>query len=212
MPCGGRPSTINISNWREYILDSGPSSKAIVEGANSFITPEARDLLQEQGVWIIKDASANKCGVITSSYEIISGLILGSAEFIKAKPELIKQVMEILRERASKEAAWLFHNFKKSGVRMTELTEQLSLEINRKNEEIAKFLDKKPEYIRNDIILAHLPALFRKTDPKLLDRLPIEYKKAIVSVELACRIIYGRSENLEDEVCSAIDDIKKSTK
>ena len=81
LPCGGRPSTIDISNWEHYLPNGLNSSKAIVEGANSFITPEARAKLQDAGILIVKDASANKCGVITSSYEIMSGIMLDKDEF-----------------------------------------------------------------------------------------------------------------------------------
>jgi glutamate dehydrogenase len=80
LPCGGRPSTIDISNWDHYLPNGVNSSKAIVEGANSFITPEARGKLQDAGILIVKDASANKCGVITSSYEIMSGIMLDKDE------------------------------------------------------------------------------------------------------------------------------------
>jgi glutamate dehydrogenase len=48
LPAGGRPSTINASNWRSYLLPNGaPSSPLIVEGANLFISPEARYHLAE---------------------------------------------------------------------------------------------------------------------------------------------------------------------
>ena len=48
IPAGGRPSTINASNWRSYLLPNGvPSSPLIVEGANLFISPEARDHLAQ---------------------------------------------------------------------------------------------------------------------------------------------------------------------
>ena len=75
IPAGGRPETIDRENWERYLLPDGtPSARAIVEGANSFITPEARVQLQRKGVIIMRDASANKCGVISSSYEIIANL------------------------------------------------------------------------------------------------------------------------------------------
>ncbi|MBO4631040.1 MAG: NAD-glutamate dehydrogenase, partial [Lentisphaeria bacterium] len=108
IPCGGRPSTINGSNWERYLKRDGRGCLAIVEGANSFLTPDARVELQKNGILIVKDASANKCGVITSSYEILSGLMLKVPEFIKAKPVLVPQVMKKLELTASREAEWLF--------------------------------------------------------------------------------------------------------
>jgi glutamate dehydrogenase len=73
VPCGGRPGTIDITNYKQFLdPDTGkPSSPLIVEGANLFITSDARKaLFEEAGVVIVKDSSANKGGVITSSYEI----------------------------------------------------------------------------------------------------------------------------------------------
>ena len=83
IPAGGRPNTINENNWKEYLDDNGnPSSKLIVEGANLFITPEACQLLFDNaGVVVGKYSSANKCGVICSSYEIIASMLLETEEF-----------------------------------------------------------------------------------------------------------------------------------
>jgi len=86
VPAGGRPSTINMSNWKNFLREDGtPSSPLIVEGANLFITEGARRKLFENGVTIIKDSSANKCGVITSSYEICAAMLLDEDEFVENK-------------------------------------------------------------------------------------------------------------------------------
>jgi glutamate dehydrogenase len=62
VPAGGRPYTINASNWRNFLDAEGKAtSPLIVEGANIFITPEARQGLFDEGkVAIVKDSSANK--------------------------------------------------------------------------------------------------------------------------------------------------------
>lgn len=195
IPCGGRPSTIDISNWQDYCPDEKNSSLAIVEGANSFITPAARDQLQDAGIWIIKDASANKCGVITSSYEILSGLMLNAEEFKSIKKELVVEIMEILRNSACREADWLFSEFKASKTKLTALTEQLSRQINAKNVAITSYLSTEPELIDDEIILDHLPKIFRQKFSDRLNRIPAEYKKAIVAVELATRMIYRQSKD-----------------
>jgi len=134
IPCGGRPSTIDISNWKHYLPHGVNSSLAIVEGANSFITPEAREKLQDAGILIVKDASANKCGVITSSYEIMSGIMLDKDEFKAEKEELVREIMVKLKSHAVGEAEWLFANYKAAICHMTGLTEVLSRRINEKNE------------------------------------------------------------------------------
>lgn len=66
VPAGGRPNTINNDNWRDFIDEHNvPSSKLIVEGANIFITPEARQKLYETAkVAIVKDSSANKVSTV----------------------------------------------------------------------------------------------------------------------------------------------------
>lgn len=69
LPAGGRPNTVNVHNYKQFLnTDGTPSAPLIVEGANLFVTDEARQLLfDEAGVIIVKDSSANKAGVITSS-------------------------------------------------------------------------------------------------------------------------------------------------
>ncbi|MDD4099429.1 MAG: NAD-glutamate dehydrogenase, partial [Lentisphaeria bacterium] len=194
IPAGGRPSTINEGNWRDYFPDGKASFRAIVEGANSYITPAARNLIQKQGVWIVKDASANKCGVITSSYEIISGLLLEEDEFRAVKPVLVPQVMDILKNRAVQEANWLYSRFRETGMPMTELTEKLSREINASNVAITAFLQEHPEYVTEELLLSHLPGIFRKEYAGRLHRLPVEYRVAIAAVELACRTVYASGQ------------------
>ena len=97
VPAGGRPSTLRGDNWRSYVREGQPASKVIVEGANLFITPEARAELSKLGVVIVKDSSANKCGVICSSYEIAGCMLLSTEEFIEVKPVFVQQVLERLR-------------------------------------------------------------------------------------------------------------------
>ncbi len=109
IPAGGRPETIDGTNWPRFLAaDGSPSAKVIVEGANSFLTPEARARLQERGVVILKDASANKCGVISSSYEIIGNLLMTEKEFLANREEYVRDVLEILEKRAGDEAECIF--------------------------------------------------------------------------------------------------------
>merc|ERR1719482_974861 len=110
VPAGGRPATVHGGNWQNFLDGQGsPSSPLIVEGANIFLTPEARTkLFDEAGVVIVKDSSANKCGVITSSYEICSSMLLDESEFLEIKDELVEDVLARLRELARMEADLLF--------------------------------------------------------------------------------------------------------
>lgn len=56
VPCGGRPEAINISNVDQLIDDTGkPRVAYIIEGANLFITQEARLQLENAGCIVFKD-------------------------------------------------------------------------------------------------------------------------------------------------------------
>jgi len=114
IPAGGRPNTIDIQNYKNFLkADGTPSSPLIVEGANIFITDEARQALWEDaGVVIVKDSSANKCGVLTSSYEICAAMMLSEEEFFDNKNAIVDEVLVKLRELARMEAVLLFREFK----------------------------------------------------------------------------------------------------
>lgn len=75
VPCGGRPEAVNISNVAELFDENGKAHyKYIIEGANLFLTQQARLYLEKRGVVVFKDASANKGGVTSSSLEVLAGL------------------------------------------------------------------------------------------------------------------------------------------
>ena len=93
VPAGGRPDTIGAASWRAYLdPETGkPSAPVICEGANLFLTPPAREaLFTEGGVMIVKDSSANKCGVMCSSYEIMAAMLIDKQEFIDNKEQIVR--------------------------------------------------------------------------------------------------------------------------
>jgi glutamate dehydrogenase len=109
LPCGGRPETIDGANWQRLFEGNGNAGPRVIsEGANSFITPKAREEIQKKGVIVLRDASANKCGVISSSYEIIANLLMSEKEFLLHKEEYVKDVLSILERRAEEEAHLIF--------------------------------------------------------------------------------------------------------
>ncbi len=64
MPCGGRPAAVDIGNVANLLDGEGkPNFKYIVEGANLFITQQARLFLEKHGVELYKDSSTNKVGL-----------------------------------------------------------------------------------------------------------------------------------------------------
>lgn len=112
--------------------------------------------------------------------------------------------MELLKNSANNEAEWLFNQFNTSRRKLTELTDQLSNQINAKNVAITKYLDSHPEMLCDKIILDHLPPVFRERFSDRLNRIPHEYKKSIVAVELATRIVYRQYYSVEYEIKSVI--------
>ena len=54
------------------------------------------------GVLIIKDSSANKGGVICSSFEVLFSLALSEEEFLKEKPTIVAEILEIIQRARPK--------------------------------------------------------------------------------------------------------------
>ena len=207
IPAGGRPETIDRVNWQNYLLPNGtPSSAAIVEGANSFITPEARVQLQRKGVIIMRDASANKCGVISSSYEIIANLLLGEAEFLAEKERYVRDVLEILEQRAADEARLILKRRREQpGALCTEISDALSGEINEQYATIYRFFQNRPHLCLQPIyrkaILAHLPRMLRE-EPRYAKRirnLPRKYLFAILAAEIGSSLVYRGDKEADFE-------------
>jgi len=199
IPAGGRPETVDIDNWQKFIdADDKPTCQAIVEGANSFITPAAREKLQEQGIVLIRDAAANKCGVISSSYEIIANLVLSEQEFLKHKDEYVADVLDILERRAADEARLIFTRRQQSGglQSFTQIAGDLSREINLNYGKIFDYLQAHAELLdtapMRRAVKAHLPKFLQQTRylKRLPRRLPLKYRAAMVAAELAARMAY----------------------
>lgn len=196
VPAGGRPQTINGSNWSRFLREDGtPSSRLIVEGANLFITGEARQKLFEAGVLIVKDSSANKCGVICSSYEVMGSMLLSEEEFLTHKAVYVEQVLERLRRAARLEAEQLLEARRRwPRTPLFELSIQLSREINRLTDAIAgdyeRLCQVDPEIVR-ETVLSHAPPVLREVaGDRLFSVLPDTYRAQIVCTGIACGITY----------------------
>eukprot|EP01034_Spumella_vulgaris_P040033 gene40033-49501_t len=62
---------------------------------------QVRELLFECAkVAIVKDSSANKRGVMTSSYEVAASMLLSKEEFMPIKAEIVEDVASLFWERA----------------------------------------------------------------------------------------------------------------
>jgi glutamate dehydrogenase len=211
LPCGGRPETIDKNNWHRLIDPGGkPTLRVITEGANSFITPEARAEIQKKGVILIRDASANKCGVISSSYEIIANLLMSTKEFLTHKETYVQDVLDVLERRAEEEATLIFRRYHENNGKLlyTDISNAISVEINEHYARLFRLFQAHPEWsdhpLFRKVFWAHLPALIRK-NPKFrvrVKRLPPKIKHAILSSEIASHIVYhgGWKTNLEREL------------
>ena len=116
IPSGGRPRSLNETNLKDFLDESGkPTSRVIIEGANLYITPKARERLEKLGTVLIKDSSANKTGVICSSFEVLCGLTLGDELFVEHKEQLVKEILERLKICAKNEAELLLRTRQETG-------------------------------------------------------------------------------------------------
>ncbi len=204
VPCGGRPSSITINNWQKCLDEKGrPRFKVIVEGANLFITQQARLRLEEKGVVIYKDASANKGGVTSSSLEVLASLALTDKEYeelmcVKGKAispfrkKYIAQILEIIRKNARLEFDIIWKENETRKIPRSILTDLISEKINLIKDAVG----------RSDLVSDR--ALFRKVTEccipwilvektgfaKIIKRVPMAYLKALFASELASRYVY----------------------
>eukprot|EP01033_Poteriospumella_lacustris_P003883 gene3883-2760_t len=204
VPAGGRPNTINGENWHKFLDENGkPSSPLIVEGANIFNTPEARKNLFEKGnVIIVKDSSANKCGVITSSCEVMSSMLLSKSEFMAIKPELVEDVLVRLRHLARLEGELLFKEYRNYPGALPHFSERISMAI-------AKVTDAVTDALANvepsDPLFQELLPLIRENLPKKLadvagdriaSRFPVQYQRNAIASALASQLVYQEGIHL----------------
>ena len=204
VPCGGRPSSININNWQNYLNENGePRFKIIIEGANLFITQQARLRLEEKGVIIYKDASANKGGVTSSSLEVLASLALSDEEFDKHlcvknglipefRRKYIEEILEIIRENASLEFEIIWKENKAKRIPRAVLTDLISDKINQIKDAVnTSDLFSNKALVRKVCVCGCPPALLGLVGhDKLLKRLPAKYMKAVFASRLAGQYVY----------------------
>lgn len=199
IPAGGRPETLNETNFHDYLDENGqPTSKAIVEGANLYLTHQARSELEKRGVLIIRDCSANKAGVICSSYEVLCGLAVPDEEFVNYKAQLVQEIMARVQKLAYNEASLILKTHEKSDLPLTVISELISDRINKFKYEILSHLEyyslpQDPEHPLMRIYLDYcLPILRTCFFKNLLEKVPDSHKKAIIACSIATNLVYQR--------------------
>ena len=222
VPCGGRPASVNINNWQSYVDEKGrPRFRVIVEGANLFFTQPARLRLEEKGVVVYKDASANKGGVTSSSLEVLAGLALTDKEYeglmcvkdggpTPFRKKYVSQILEIIRENARLEFDVIWKENEARKIPRSVLSDLISEKIN-----------KIKDAVRNSD-LADNPALFRRATEcciprvlveeiglaRIIKRVPKAYLRALFASELASRYVYryGLGAN-EVDFCEFVKEV-----
>eukprot|EP00300_Choanocystis_sp_HF-7_P030612 c39483_g1_i1.p1 GENE.c39483_g1_i1~~c39483_g1_i1.p1 ORF type:complete len:1160 (+),score=325.66 c39483_g1_i1:51-3482(+) len=147
VPCGGRPSAVNMSNIAQFskITDDSGTRKRfslIVEGANLFFEQDARLVLEELGVILFKDAAANKGGVTSSSLEVLVALALSDEDHQRLMcskggvvPEFYKKYTESIQTKIEHNADREFFCLSKENLAtrkpISVLVDQVSAKINK---------------------------------------------------------------------------------
>ncbi|KAJ7600284.1 NAD-specific glutamate dehydrogenase [Mycena floridula] len=211
VPCGGRPEAVNISNMAALIDAEGkPHFKYIVEGANLFLTQQARLHLEKRKVILFKDSSANKGGVTSSSLEVLAGLALSTTEYVDlmifkdGKPsEFYQSYVKDIQQKITENAASEFQCIWKEHARLggtkprTTISDELSSTLNNLQAELesSDLFDDVPS--RKGVIRRAIPkTLVEKVGLEtLLERLPEPYQRALFSSWVASHFIYKYGVN-----------------
>lgn len=157
----------------------------------------------------MRDASANKCGVISSSYEIIANLLLTDDEFLANKDRYVADVLQILEKRAGDEARLILkRRCEQPNLLYTEISNSISMEINSHYAQLFRFFQKRPELCLQPIfkraIISHLPEFLSGNTfySKRIAKLPQKYLFAILAAEIGSAMVYrgGQEEDFEELV------------
>eukprot|EP00796_Vickermania_ingenoplastis_P001329 gene1328-772_t len=223
VPCGGRPRSVTLENVGRFLKvpDADGESmllgkfgnlapdqlkfKYIVEGANLFISQDARLALERSGVLVIKDATANKGGVTSSSLEVLAGLALSDeehAKYMSAKSatdapafykKYVKEIEKRIVDNAEKEFEAIWANWLQNPSQpKTLISDALSSKNVQIRANILKsdlFKDKRlVKYIMNE----YVPKTLLEVVPidTVLQRVPVNYQHAICAMWLASNYVY----------------------
>jgi len=205
VPCGGRPEAVNMSNVDQIFReDKSCYWKVIIEGANLFFTQDARLFIEKRGIVVIKDASANKGGVTSSSLEVLAALSMSDEEYKahmnfpegKEPPqfyqEYVKEVQQIIEQNARLEFNALWNEGEKSKIPKSILSDQLSNKINELSIAFENSDMWEDGEFKNHIFKLAIPKVLQNMVglSKVTERIPVNYAKAIFGSYLASRYIY----------------------
>ena len=171
VPCGGRPESIDLSSVSKLIKNGKSTIPYIVEGANLFITQDAKLRLEEAGCILFKDASANKGGVTSSSLEVLASLSFDDEGFVEnmcvghdgQAPDFykayVKEVQATIKENARLEFEAIWREHKQTKIARSTLSDTLSVAITKLDEELQRTDLWKDEKLRRSVLRDALPKL-----------------------------------------------------
>lgn len=204
VPCGGRPESIDLSTVNKLIVKGKTTIPYIVEGANLFITQDAKLRLEAAGCILFKDASANKGGVTSSSLEVLASLSFDDKGFVEnmcvgadgQTPEFykayVKEVQAKIQDNARLEFEAIWREHKKTKIPRSTLSDTLSIAITKLDEELQQTDLWKQEELRRSVLQDALPKLLLEKIglDTIISRVPETYLRAIFGSYLASRFVY----------------------
>jgi glutamate dehydrogenase len=171
VPCGGRPESVDLSSVHKLIVDGRSTIPYIVEGANLFITQDAKLRLEKAGCILYKDASANKGGVTSSSLEVLASLSFDDAGFLENMcvhedgtvpqfyKDYVKEVQETIKRNAALEFEAIWREHQQTGIPRSTLSDTLSIAITKLDEELQNTDLWKNTDLRRHVLHDALPKL-----------------------------------------------------
>ena len=148
VPCGGRPESIDLSSVHRLIKDGRSTLPYIVEGANLFLTQDAKLRLEKAGCILYKDASANKGGVTSSSLEVLASLSFDDEGFLENMcvhkdgttppfyEEYVREVQSVIKRNAELEFEAIWREHEETKLPRSTLSDTLSVAITKLDEEL----------------------------------------------------------------------------
>lgn len=205
VPCGGRPESIDLISVNRLIKDGKSTIPYIVEGANLFITQDAKLRLEAAGCILYKDASANKGGVTSSSLEVLASLSFDDEGFkehmcVDAKTgeppqfyqDYVREVQAKICENARLEFEAIWRENEQTGESRSILSDKLSVAITELDEKLQQSDLWTNDTIRHGILKDALPQLLLKKIglDTIISRVPESYLRSIFGSYLASRFVY----------------------
>lgn len=196
IPAGGRPGTLNQFNVADFLDQSlCPTAKAIIEGANLYLEPEARAFLEQKGTIIIKDSSANKGGVICSSFEVLVSLSLSDEEFLLHKEVIVQEILQKIEQYTKEEVRLILETHTRTKESCSNISERISERINGYGAEIRAYLQPL-DLVEGPFMSCFyefcLPLLVTYFHDRLKTSIPDVHKKAIIASWIASKVVYLR--------------------